>query len=133
MGRTAGSIGCWDVQCEELGRVISSSSVLLDEENFPWLGADAHCPLGPTQHAEVQRQSAALGPPTVGASGPPAMPTLVNASDVNASPTKTLRLLNILPGTGGRPLELATRFSAYGWNCVRQVNSDKVSGGDWAH
>jgi hypothetical protein len=128
-GNSSQSIGCVDVYVHELGRFVTSSAALLNEEEFPWLGKESHKPLRATKHVPPQPVQAPLGPPAPPVVGPP---TFASAADINAPPAKILRMLIISSEKGSRPLELAKRLVSFGWSSVRQAGSDKASDGCWA-
>ena len=50
-GRSPNSPDAWEVWVPAIGRKVRSSSLLLDEEYFPWLGKNAYQPLKPTAAA----------------------------------------------------------------------------------
>ena len=56
LGRCTDSPGCWEVWVPEISRKVCSSSVLVDEERFPWLGKDAYCPLSPPERQTASPQ-----------------------------------------------------------------------------
>ena len=45
LGRSSDAVGTYEVWVPEIGRKVRSSSVVVDEEFFPWLGPKAHQPL----------------------------------------------------------------------------------------
>ena len=45
LGRSSDAIGTWEVWVPAINRKVRSSSLTIDEEFFPWHGADAHQPL----------------------------------------------------------------------------------------
>ena len=65
LGRCTDSPGCWEVWVPEVGRKVRSSSVVVDEERFPWLGKDAYVPLSPPERSVSQPQ------PSLGSDHPP--------------------------------------------------------------
>ena len=51
--RSAEQQDCFDIRCPELSKVIPSSSMLVDEEWFPWLGKNAYQPLRASTRAQM--------------------------------------------------------------------------------
>ncbi len=138
LGRSSTCVGASDVWVK--GKVVTSSSVLVDEEYFPWLGKDAYQPLLPTSGsssaaavaAAAQPRPIALGPaPSPSPSSDASAATIASAADVNAAPRKQLRLLSLFSGPYRRPGGLKQKLLSYGWSEVRQIDSDPVTGGGW--
>ena len=135
LGRSSVSVGGYDAWVPALGTVVTSASVIIDEEHLPWLGKEAYQPLRATSHTGPQHRPTVLGPPAPVAGGPP---TLASASDINAAPSKALHMLNISSSPRTRPFDFAQRLIAFGWSsvrqassCVRQPNSTEAASGDW--
>ena len=124
LGRSSASVGAYDVWVPSLRRVVTSSSVLIDEENFPWRGDDAYQPL---PAAEAQHRPEPLGPP---ASDAPVETHFSKPSDVVAPPTKALHFLNLFSGPYNRTGGLTDRMKSLGWT-VEQVDNDPAAGGGW--
>ena len=68
LGRSASSIGAWDVWVPSEKKIVTSSSVKVDEETFPWLLDKAHQPLRPTSSAAPLPEPDSLKAPNVAAS-----------------------------------------------------------------
>ena len=60
LGRSLSSVGAVDVWVPSIGRVVSSSSALVDEEYFPWRDKDAHVPLPSATKSGAHVQPAPL-------------------------------------------------------------------------
>ena len=128
LGRTPGKPQgtSWDIFAG--GRIFTSSSVQVNEENFPWLGDKAHRPLLPT--ASRARQQPSLVPlgsdPSKGGGD--------SSSNSEQSDPHSLRCLNLFSGPYSRSDGLtATLKSQFGWHTVDQIDNCPSSGGGWWH
>ncbi|MDC0525827.1 hypothetical protein OAO87_02415, partial [bacterium] len=122
LGRSRDSRGSYDVLVG--GKVVTSSSVLVDEEHFDWqLPELRHQPLTSLTHMPSAPQPSSLLPPQ-----PPP------PSDVSARATyqKKLVLLNLFSGPYARSNGLTAKMRAAGWE-VEQVDNDGERGGGWQH
>eukprot|EP00966_Prymnesium_polylepis_P232659 5380991-Prymnesium_polylepis.1 len=65
LGNSSESVGAYDAWVPELGKVVTSSSVMIDEETFPWRGKEAYQPLAPAVGTPPQPIASPLVPPAV--------------------------------------------------------------------
>ena len=115
LGRSRTSRGGYDVLVGN--QVVTSSSVLVDEERFDWAPPEKkHQPLTPASLAPRQLQHAPLGRET----GAPALDE------------REPRLLNVFSGTYGRAGGLTASARSLGWT-VDDISSDGETGGGWQH
>jgi hypothetical protein len=102
LGRSLKSKGCYDVAVD--GKIWHSSSVLVDEERFPWSPPDRrHRPLTSISHAARQP----LEQPLVPSSAPGA-----SVASSPAAATGALRLLNLFSGPYYKPCRARRRVPA---------------------
>lgn len=109
--------------------MVTSSSVVVDEEFFPWRGADAHRPLAPATSSQPQ-----YSPASVPSSVPPpsAGSTMARTPNVVGVPDRGFTLLNLFSGPYNRSGGLKDALLSRGWSKVVQVDNDSVSGGGWS-
>ena len=129
LGRCTDSPGCWEVWVPEIGRKVRSSSVVVDEERFPWLGKDAYVPLSPPERSASRTQ------PSLGSDHPSG--DHINASSsgttsINDTPKRHLNFLNLFSGPYKRSNGLSDRIKQFGWNNVTDLDNDTSTGGGWA-
>ena len=133
LGRSSSSVGAYDVWVDAIGRVVTSSSVLADEEYFPWRGKDAFQPLTPSSRAPMQPANTPLGVPITGSATNNIVPSIAPHSSVGASLPVNLSFLDLFSGfyymTGG----LADRMKSFGWTRVDTIDNNSTSGGGWNH
>ena len=97
LGRSSDAIGTYEVWVPEIGRKVRSSSLVIDEEYFPWLGANAHRPLlSATMTAKFISDH--LGPKVDDATVP-INTEFVNSDHINATPRPSLSFLNLFSGS----------------------------------
>jgi len=128
LGRSRNSKGAYDVEVK--GRVVTSSSVLVNEEYFDWAPAELrHRPLTSKTHA------ASLEPPR--SLPPSAFTDQPSASSFISGPTSHALLrksfLNLFSGPYARADGLTAAMKAAGWLDVVQVDNDGEKGGGWGH
>jgi hypothetical protein len=126
LGRSRGSKGSYDVLVDGR-RVVTSSSVIVNEEYFDWAPRDSqHRPLTSVSHAAAPAQPSALLP-DVGAPH----------SDVSAPATYSrsdkLRMLSVFSGPYARADGLAAYLRQCGWADVFQIDNDGERAGGWGH
>ena len=95
LGRCTDSPGCWEVWVPEIGRKVRSSSVMVDEERFPWLGKNAYCPLS------LPERSTSHAQPSLGGDHPSETHIDAAASgttSINDTPKRLLNFLNLFSG-----------------------------------
>ena len=127
LGRCTDSPRCWEVWVPEIGRKVRSSSVICDEERFPWLGKNAYCPLTPPERSSP--------PPSLGGEHSPEPPTNPSASSytsINDTPKRKLNFLNLFSGPYVRTHGLSDRLKYFGWSSVINLDNSSTSGGGWA-
>ena len=119
LGRSRRNIGSYDVYAG--GKIISTSSVMVDEEVMPWRAEpDRHCPLSPST------------PPLLHAPDTVQEPTPTNISPTARTATPaTARLLNLFSGPYDGTTVLRAHLEEKGW-IVDQMDSDEQLGGGWA-
>ncbi|MGA0059339.1 MAG: reverse transcriptase domain-containing protein [Planctomycetota bacterium] len=125
LGRSRYSKGCYDILVD--GKVVQSSSVIVDEEHFDWAPPQKrHQPLTSVAHSARQPQHLPLRPdlPPAGslASAPASYPA-----------DGSLRLLNLFSGPYARADGLASHLRRLGWADVEQIDNDGEHGGGWRH
>ena len=116
MGRSlGGQKGQWDILTD--GKIVSSSSVQIDEENFPWRLADSKqtlCPARPTP------SNASRGGVT---------PSIASLSDRDS-----LTCLNLFSGPYTRAEGLSKRLlGQFSWKSVVDIDNDPDTSGGWDH
>ena len=120
LGRSRHSKGSYDVLVGN--SVVSSSSVVVDEEHFDWAPpAKRHQPLTPLVRAAAQPQRQPLvpgEPPNDSAAPPPSTPG---------------RFLNLFSGPYARADGLAAKLRGRGWESIDQIDNDGERGGGWQH
>ena len=121
-GLSRTSIGCFTVWVPSEGKYVDSSSIQVDEEYFPWRGADAAQPLTPSTRVPRQPIPEALG----------------GGGDNDDANDTTLRrvptsLLNLFSGPYHRTNGLAERATSFGWRKIEQIDNDAEVGGGWQH
>ena len=128
LGRSRNSKGAYDVEVK--GRVVTSSSVLVNEEYFDWAPSELrHRPLTSKAHA------ASLEPPR--SLPPSAFTDQPSASSFISGPTTHALLrksfLNLFSGPYARADGLTAAMKAAGWLDVVQIDNDGEKGGGWGH
>ena len=113
------------------GRLVTSSSVLVDEENFPWWGDAASKPLLPASRPPKQPTDEPLGPGPRPA--PPGESAQVPLSAINApAAAPKLRFLDLFSGPYQRANGFAAAMRGLGWQ-GDQIDNDAEVGGGWSH
>ena len=113
----------------EISRKVRSSSVLVDEERFPWLGKDAYCPLSPPERQTASPQ------PSLGGTQPLEEiidPYASGTTSINDTPKRNLNFLNLFSGPYARSNGLSDRLRYFGWNTVTDIDNNASTGGGWA-
>ena len=131
LGRSSDAIGTWEVWVPSINRKVRSSSLTLDEEFFPWHGANAHQPLV-SSTTSARFLSDHLGPTTQTDSQH--SPTeFVRPSDINENPRPSLSFLNLFSGPYQNHREggLSKTLRAFGWDSVTDFDNDRDLGGGW--
>ena len=129
LGRCTDSPGCWEVWVPEIGRKVRSSSVMVDEERFPWLGKNAYCPLYQPERSASHLQ------PSLGGDHPTEVhiePASSGTTSINDTPRRILNFLNLFSGPYKRANGLSDRIKYFGWNDVTDLDNDASTGGGWA-
>ena len=131
LGRSSHSINCWDVWCN--GKIVSSSSVAVDEEFYPWRGKDAYQPLSPSTTAAAHPTQLPLGPSAI--TPPDVASSFAKPSSINlpAVAPPELVFFDMYSGRYDRPDGLAKRMLDFGWKTAHQFDNDKLLGGGWRH
>ena len=131
LGRSSDAIGTWEVWVPSINRKVRSSSLTIDEEFFPWHGANAHQPLV-SATTSARFLSDHLGPTTQMDSEH--SPTeFVRPSDINENPRPSLSFLNMYSGPYQNRREggLSRSLRAFGWDSVTDFDNDRDLGGGW--
>lgn len=129
LGRSHTSVGAYDVWVPEIGRVVTSSGVLVDEEHFMWKGHDAHSPLRSLSQSSDAAVPVSL-PATDG--GQADAPTsCAPLGSVTGAPGYRLSFLSLFSGPYDRPGGLAELLRRRGWHTVTQIDNDATTGGGW--
>ena len=120
LGRAlGGKTGQWSVLAE--GKLVTSSSVQVDEENLPWHGKDAKLPLSPASRPQSNESQHA----TRGGQDP---------SIASTSDRDSLRMLNMFSGPYSRAEGLSQRLKKqFGWKVVIDIDNDPDTSGGWLH
>ena len=123
LGRSLGGCrGQWDVLAE--GKIVSSSSVQIDEENLPWHRQASHQPLRPTTQPLNASDSRNESP-----GGEDKVPSVCSLSNRDS-----LCVLNLFCGPYSRAEGLSGRLTdEFGWSKVYNVDNNSDTGGGWAH
>ena len=131
LGRSSDAIGTYEVWVPAINRKVRSSSLTIDEEFFPWLGADAHQPLV-SATTSARFLSDHLGPATQ-MDAPPSATEFTKSADINESPRQSLSFLNLFSGPyqNHRDGGLSKTVRAFGWDKVTDIDNDKDLGGGW--
>ena len=127
LGRCSDSPGCWEVWVPEIGRKVRSSSVLVDEERFPWLGKDSYVPL--------EQPVRSLPPKSLGGNQTGEASSDASASSstsINDTPKRQFNFLNLFSGPYVRTQGLSDRLRYFGWNKVLDLDNNVSTGGGWA-
>ena len=125
LGRSRDSKGSYDVFVD--GRVVTSSSVSVNEEYFPWLPqADRYRPLTLKPHSPAPAERGHLLEEAPSAASNVSAPATFSA-------VSGLILLNLFSGPYSRSNGLARKLTNLGWAEVVQVDNDGEQGGGWAH
>ena len=99
------------------GKMISSSSVQIDEENFPWRLAESKQPICPAR------------PSPSNASRGGVVPSVASLSNRDS-----LKCLNLFSGPYARAEGLSKRLKKqFSWNSVDDVDNDPDTSGGWDH
>ena len=120
------SKGTYDVLVGNIvgGKIVQSSSVLIDEEHFDLSPPERrHRPLTSSSHAPRMAQHQPLNP------------ELPSAGSVSSSPglfASELRALSLFSGPYARSDGLSSYLRTYGWS-VDQIDNDGERGGGWQH
>jgi hypothetical protein len=130
MGRSRSSVGASAIWLPTEKKIVYSSSVVIDEEYFPWRSENAYCPLTP-----APIPTPAIDPNVLG--GQPSSTTVPTApmpsASMNDSPSRQSHALILFSGPYDRPDGLSDRLRSNGFTATTQVDSDDVTGGGWAH
>ena len=129
LGKSADAIGTYEVWVPEVGRKVRSSSVVVDEEYFPWLGTKAHQPLQSVITTSKFLSSHIGTGVSAGDSDDPA--DFVRPSDINLVPRPSLSLLNLFSGPYKREDGLSQVMTTFGWDNILNIDNDDVNGGGW--
>jgi len=128
LGRSSTSVGAYDVYVKAINRVVTSSSLMCDEENFPWRGADSYQPIVGSQQTDKEIEIQRSAPNVVPEKNVSAKP-----QDLNARPTGALHMLNLFSGEYDRTGGLLAILTDMGWSHVTQIDNDAQVGGGWKH
>ena len=135
LGRSRDSKGCYDVLVGN--RVVSTSSVDVDEEHFDWApAAERYRPLTSVTHAAPGAQPLPLqtGLPPAGADvSAPSTYTPGKYLEGGATVRHGLRFLSLFSGPYARADGLSAHLKRAGWESVEQIDNDGEHGGGWAH
>ena len=116
IGRSlGGKRGQWDVLAD--GKIISSSSVQIDEENFPWRLAESKQPICPARSAPSSASRGGV------------MPSVASLSNRDS-----LKCLNLFSGPYARAEGLSKRLKGqFDWKSVVDIDNDPDTSGGWDH
>ena len=131
LGRTRDTIGSYDVLVDG-GSIVSSSSVMVNEEEFPWLGARRLKPLSSTPDPAAVAQPSNIIPASTPADPDASNEVRSGYSAVNKAPRRSLHALNLFSGPYSTAGNLAEVLKQRGWTVQQLDNDDKVGGG-WQH
>ena len=128
LGRSRDSIGTYDVLVGNL-TIVSSSSVMVNEEEFPWHGENRHEPLS----AHLPHAPAALLNHVPTSTTPNnSMARHATAASINSFQPRQLRALLLFSGPYSTAGNLADSLTSRTWS-VRQLDNDDKAGGGWKH
>ncbi|MDC0525432.1 reverse transcriptase domain-containing protein [bacterium] len=124
LGRSRHSKGAYDVLVE--GKVVTSSSVSVNEEYFPWSPpARKQRPLASIKYAAKQPLATSLRPSLPDASSNVSSPSTFSTN-------RELVALNLFSGPYARAKGLTAILQRDGWRVV-QIDNDGEKGGGWEH
>ena len=129
LGRSSDAVGTYEVWVPSINRKVRSSSLTVDEEFFPWLGAKAHQPLT-SATATARYLSDHLGA-DYKADAEPHPPDFVKPGDINLTPRPSLSCLNMYSGPYARDVGLSNTLRLFGWDNITDFDNDKSLGGGW--
>ena len=131
LGRTRDTIGSYDVLVDG-GSIVSSSSVMVNEEEFPWLGARRIKPLSTDFDATAAAPPPAVVPTSADADMVASNEARSGYSAINKATRRSLHALNLFSGPYSSDGNLACSLRSRGWTIQQLDNDDKVGGG-WQH
>ena len=129
LGRSSDAVGTYEVWVPSINRKVRSSSLTVDEEFFPWLGAKAHQPLL-TATTSARFLSDHLGS-DFKTDAAPEPADFVKPNDINLMPRPSLSALNLFSGPYTREVGLSNTLRLFGWDSVEDFDNDKSLGGGW--
>ena len=133
LGMSQTSIGAYNVWIPELGKVVCSSSILCDEEYFPWCGKEAHKPLLASTAADAAPLPQPAFP-SVGADPQEGITQGDTVASLNLPPNrKKLNFCSLFSGQYYRAGGLPKHLLDLGWDNVDQIDNSPNGGGGWAH
>ena len=122
-------IGTYEVWVPEIGKKVRSSSLVVNEEHFPWLGAKAHQPLV-SFTSTMRYMSDHLGSDvTIGADSNST--EAAKSDEINATPRPSLSFLILFSGPYDRKDGLSKVMSTFGWDRITNFDNDENTGGGW--
>ena len=130
LGRSRNSKGAYDVLVPG-NRIITSSSVLVNEEYFDWAPAEfKHKPLTSISHARAVTASDAANLPMI----PTAGSNVSAPSTFNDGGATTRALfMNLFSGPYARSDGLTAAMRAMAWTNIIQIDNSGELGGGWGH
>ena len=129
LGRSSDAVGTYEVWVPSISRKVRSSSLTVDEEFFPWLGAKAHQPLL-SATVTARFLSDHLGS-DFKTDAVPTPPEFVKPGDINSIPRPSLSAFHMYSGPYKREVGLSNTLRLFGWDNVDDIDNDKSLGGGW--
>ena len=126
IGKSSGSISSYDIWVGSEHKIVTSSSVLIDEEYFPRRGKNAYQPLTPSTRAPLPPTEPSL--PKANASVAPSIIENSPFSSVGAAPSTTLSFLNLFSGSYYRSGGLSDYIRSSGWSQVDSIDNNPLTG-----
>ena len=125
IGRSRNSKGAYDVLVD--GMIVTSSSVLVNEEYFSWLPeGQRKRPLTSVKHSAHAPSQDTLAPPSATTAGS------VVSAPATFSDVSKLKMCNLFSGPYDRADGLESALKDLGWFSTSNVDNDGERGGGWA-
>ena len=136
LGPANSSIDSSDVWIPSENRIMTSSAVDVDEDTYPWRGADAHQPLpvqpsAAPQHAPLVPHVTSDDEPPVNGTSPPTWSKPASVNEPRG--TRGLNFLSLFHGPYDRLNGLPSKLKDRGWSWVIPIDNDVERGGGHNH
>ena len=131
LGESYNSVDSHDVWIQSENKIMTSKAVDVDEDTYPWRGADAHQPLPakPPAPSPLRPLVPEASPAAETDTAVWSKPDSVNAPHR----ARVLTFLNLFSGPYARAGGVAVKLAERGWDKVLQIDNDVERGGGHAH